>query len=184
MWIALIILVLLVVFVIGLYNGLVSLKMKVQNAWSQIDVQLQRRFDLIPNFVETVKGYMTHEQDTLTKVTELRTSWANASTVKDKADLDGELSSALKTIMAISENYPELKANQNFAQLSEELRNTENKIAFSRQFYNDTVTMYNTKLQVFPSNIIAGMFNFTPADLFKTDSDEARKNVKVDFGKN
>ena len=184
MWIALIIIVLLIVFVVSLYNGLVSLKMKVQNAWSQIDVQLQRRFDLIPNFVETVKGYMTHEQDTLAKVTELRTSWANATSVKDKADLDGELSSALKTIMAVSENYPDLKANQNFMQLSEELRNTENKIAFSRQFYNDTVTMYNTKLQVFPSNIIAGMFNFTPADLFKTDSDEARKNVKVDFGNN
>ena len=182
MWIALIILVLLVVFIIGLYNSLVSLKMKVQNAWSQIDVQLQRRFDLIPNFVETVKGYMTHEKETLEKVTELRTSWANASTVKDKADLDGELSAALKTIMAVSENYPDLKANQNFMQLSEELRNTENKIAFSRQFYNDTVTMYNTKLQVFPSNIIAGMFNFTPADLFKTDTDEVRQNVKVDFG--
>ena len=184
MWIALIIIVLLIVFVVSLYNGLVSLKMKVQNAWSQIDVQLERRFDLIPNFVETVKGYMSHEQDTLTRVTELRTSWANATSVKDKADIDGELSSALKTIMAVSENYPELKANQNFMQLSDELRSTENKIAFSRQFYNDTVTMYNTKLQVFPSNIIAGMFNFTPADLFKTDSDEARKNVKVDFGNN
>ena len=183
MWIALIIIVLLIVFVVSLYNSLVSLKMKVQNAWSQIDVQLQRRFDLIPNFVETVKGYMSHEQETLTKVTELRTSWAKASTVADKAELDGQLSSALKTIMAVSENYPELKANQNFMQLSEELRNTENKIAFSRQFYNDTVTMYNTKLRVFPSSIIAGMFNFTPSDLFKTDSDEARQNVKVDFGK-
>ena len=182
MWIALIIIVVLVVLLIGAYNSLVSLRMKVKNAWSQIDVQLQRRFDLIPNFVETVKGYMSHEQETLTKVTELRTSWANAKTVKDKADLDGELSSALKTIMAVSENYPDLKSNQNFMQLSEELRNTENKIAFSRQFYNDTVTMYNTKLQVFPSNLIAGMFNFTPEDLFKTDSDEARQNVKVDFG--
>ena len=181
MWVALIILVLLVVVIIALYNGLVSLKMKVQNAWSQIDVQLQRRFDLIPNFVETVKGYMSHEKETLEKVTELRTSWANASTIKDKASLDGELSSALKTIMAVSENYPDLKANQNFMQLSEELRNTENKIAFSRQFYNDTATMYNTKLQIFPSNIIAGMFHFTPVDLFKTENEEARKNVKVDF---
>ena len=184
MWIALVIILLLVAFVISLYNGLVQLRNKVQNAWSQIDVQLQRRFDLIPNFVETVKGYMSHEKETLEKVTELRTSWANATTVKDKASLDGELSSALKTIMAVSENYPDLKANQNFMQLSEELRNTENKIAFSRQFYNDTVTMYNTKLQVFPSNIIAGMFNFTARDLFKTDNDEARKNVKVNFGNN
>ena len=183
MWIALVIILLLVAFVISLYNGLVQLRNKVQNAWSQIDVQLQRRFDLIPNFVETVKGYMSHEKETLEKVTELRTSWANATTVKDKASLDGELSSALKTIMAVSENYPDLKANQNFMQLSEELRNTENKIAFSRQFYNDTVTMYNTKLQVFPSNIIAGMFNFTTRDLFRVDNDEARKNVKVDFGK-
>ena len=182
MWIAIIIIIAIIGFIISLYNGLVQLRNKVQNAWSQIDVQLQRRFDLIPNFVETVKGYMTHEKETLEKVTALRTSWANATTVKDKADLDGELSSALKTIMAVSENYPDLKANQNFMQLSEELRNTENKIAFSRQFYNDTVTMYNTKLQVFPSNIIAGMFNFTPSDLFKTDSDEARHNVKVDFG--
>ena len=156
--------------------------MKVQNAWSQIDVQLQRRFDLIPNFVETVKGYMSHEKETLEKVTELRTSWANATTVKDKAELDNQLSSSLKTIMAVAENYPDLKANENFAQLSEELRNTENKIAFSRQFYNDTVTMYNTKLQVFPSNIIASIFNFTSSDLFKAESDEARQNVKVDFG--
>ena len=183
MWIALVIILLLVAFVISLYNGLVQLRNKVQNAWSQIDVQLQRRFDLIPNFVETVKGYMSHEKETLEKVTELRTSWANATTVKDKASLDGELSSALKTIMAVSENYPDLKANQNFMQLSEELRNTENKIAFSRQFYNDTVTMYNTKLEVFPSNIIAGMFNFKQEDLFNTESDEARKNVKVDFNK-
>ena len=183
MWIAIAVIVVLICVIIALYNSLVSLKMKVQNAWSQIDVQLQRRFDLIPNFVETVKGYMSHEKETLEKVTELRTSWANASSIKDKASLDVELSSALKTIMAVSENYPDLKANQNFMQLSEELRNTENKISFSRQFYNDTVTMYNTKLQVFPSNIIAGMFNFTPFDLFKTDSDEARQNVKVDFSK-
>lgn len=183
MWIAIVIILVIVIAIISVYNNLVSLRNKVKNAWSQIDVQLQRRFDLIPNFVETVKGYMAHEQDTLTKVTELRSAWANASTVKDKAEIDGELSSALKTIMAVSENYPDLKANQNFMQLSEELRNTENKIAFSRQFYNDTVTMYNTKLEVFPSNIIAGMFNFKQEDLFNTESDEARKNVKVDFNK-
>ena len=184
MWIALIILVAIVAFVISLYNGLVQLRLKVQNAWSQIDVQLQRRFDLIPNFVETVKGYMTHEKETFEKITALRTSWANSSTVSEKAEIDSQLSGALKTIMAVSENYPDLKANQNFSELSEELRNTENKISFSRQFYNDTVTRYNTKIQVFPSNIIAGMFNFTPRDLFKAESDEARKNVKVDFGNN
>lgn len=184
MWILLAIIVVVVIALIGMYNGLVQARIKVDNAWSQIDVQLQRRFDLIPNFVETVKGYMTHEKETFEKIAGLRTSWANAGSVSEKANIDGELSTALKTIMAVSENYPELKANQNFSDLSEELRNTENKISFARQFYNDTVTMYNTKLQVFPSNIIAGMFNFTSRDLFKTESDEARRNVKVDFGNN
>ena len=184
-WIILIIAVIVIFFIISIYNGLIQQKLKVDNAWSQIDVQLQRRFDLIPNFVETVKGYMAHEKETFEQIAELRTSWANASSVADKANLDGKLSSALKTIMAVSENYPELKANQNFLQLSEELSNTENKISLSRQFYNDSVTMYNTKLQVFPSNIIAGMFGakFQPAELFKVEDDEVRKNVKVDFSK-
>lgn len=180
-WIILAIVVVLVIAVIGMYNGLVQSKVRVENAWSQIDVQLQRRFDLIPNFVETVKGYMNHEKETFEQIAALRTSWANTQSVSEKAELDNQLSTALKTIMAVSENYPELKANQNFSDLSEELRNTENKISFSRQFYNDSVTMYNTKLQVFPSNIIANMFNFTAKELFRTESDEARKNVKVDF---
>ena len=178
------VLVIIIVLVIIMYNNLVQAKLKVDNAWSQIDVQLQRRFDLIPNFVETVKGYMTHEKETFEKIAALRTSWANATSVSEKANLDGELSNSLKTIMAVSERYPELKANQNFTDLSEELRNTENKISFSRQFYNDAVTMYNSKLQLFPSNIIAKMFNFTTRDLFKAESDEARKNVKVNFGNN
>ena len=182
-WIILAIVVILVIAIISMYNGLVSSRVKVDNAWSQIDVQLQRRFDLIPNFVETVKGYAAHESETFEKITSLRTSWANANTVAEKADLDNQLSGALKTIMAVSENYPDLKANQNFSELSEELRNTENKISYSRQFYNDTVTMYNQKLQIFPSNIIANMFNFTPRELFTVDNAEARKNVKVDFGK-
>ena len=172
-----------VVAVILMYNGVVQSKKKVENAWGQIDIQLQRRFDLIPNLVEAVKGYMQHEEETLTKVTELRTSWANAQTVSEKADLENQLSGALKTIMAVSENYPDLKANQNFNTLQEELRSTENKISYARQFYNDTVTMYNTKLQVIPTNIIAGMFNFQPEELFKTTSEEARQNVKVDFSK-
>ena len=183
MLIALVIIILLVIWIISIYNGLIKSKQKVDNAWSQIDVQLQRRFDLIPNFVETVKGYMTHESETFEKIASLRTSWANSSTIGEKAKLDGELSGALKTIMAVSENYPELKANTNFSELSEELRNTENKISFSRQFYNDSVTMYNTKLELFPSNIVAGMFNFQKRNLFATESDEARKNVKVDFNK-
>ncbi len=183
MIIALIIIAVLVVFVIFMYNNLVRLRQKVKNSWSQIDVQLQRRFDLIPNLVETVKGYMTHENDVLTKISELRTSWANAGTVQEKADLDNQLSGALKTIMAVSESYPDLKASQNFSELQQELQNTENKISFSRQFYNDSVTMYNTKLEVFPSNIIASIFSFKPEEFFKVENEEARKNVKVDFGK-
>ena len=182
-WIIFAVVVILIIAVIAMYNGLVQARIKVDNAWSQIDVQLQRRFDLIPNFVETVKGYMNHESETFEKIAELRTSWANSESVAEKASLDNLLSDALKTIMAVSENYPDLKANQNFSELSEELRNTENKISFSRQFYNDTVTMYNTKLEVFPSNIIAGIFNFKARDLFETESAEARKNVEVDFGK-
>ena len=183
MWIAIAIIVLLIIWIIGIYNGLVSSRQKVDNAWSQIDVTLQRRFDLIPNFVETVKGYMNHESETFEKITALRTSWANSSSVEEKANLNNELSGALKTIMAVSENYPDLNSNTNFSELSEELRNTENKIAFSRQFYNDSVTRYNTKLELFPSNIVANMFNFKPKSLFAAESAEARKNVKVDFNK-
>ena len=183
MWIALAILIVVVLFIIATYNGLVASRQKVKNAWSQIDVQLQRRFDLIPNFVETVKGYINHEKETFEKIAALRTSWANATTVDEKAELNNQLSGTLKTIMAVSENYPELKANQNFLDLQEELRNTENKISFSRQFYNDSVTMYNTKLELFPSNIIANMFHFTAEPLFAAESEEAKKNVKVDFNK-
>ena len=172
--IIIIILVILVVFVL-IYNGLVSLRNRVHNAWSQIDVQLQRRFDLIPNLVETVKGYMAHEESVLTKVTELRTSWANATTVSKKAELDGELTGAL--------NYPDLQASKNFSELQEELRSTEDKIAYARQFYNDSVTRYNTKIQTIPTNIIASIFNFKAEELFEVASSEARQNVKVDFNK-
>ena len=182
-WIILVIVVLIVIWLISSYNSLARAKVKVDNAFSQIDVQLQRRFDLIPNLVECVKGYMGHESDVLTKVTELRTSWASATTVEQKAEIDNQLSGALKTIMAVSENYPDLKANQNFSELQEELKNTENKISFARQFYNDTVTKYNTNLIVFPTNIVASIFNFKSAQLFAVDSAEAKQNVKVDFGK-
>ena len=183
LWILLIIVVLIVLFIISVYNNLVTLKQRAKNSFSQMDVQLQRRFDLIPNLVETVKGYMAHESDTLAKVTELRTSWANAKTVDEKAKVDNELSSTLKTIMAVAEAYPDLKANQNFSNLQAELSETEDKISYSRQFYNDSVTRYNTKLELFPSNIIASMFHFTPENLFEVDNSEARKNVNVDFNK-
>ena len=179
--IIIVIVVILVIAVIGMYNGLVTSRNKVRNAWSQIDVQLQRRFDLIPNLVDSVKGYMKHEEEVLTKVTELRTAWAGATSVDEKANLDNQLTGALKTIMAVSENYPDLKANQNFSELQEELRNTENKISYSRQFYNDSVSIYNMAISVFPANIIASMFGFKARTLFEVDTAEARKNVKVDF---
>lgn len=181
--IILVVVALIALFVISVYNGLVKSRQKVKNAWSQIEVQLQRRFDLIPNLVECVKGYMAHESDVLEKVTSLRSSWANAKGIEEKASLDNQLSGALKTIMAVSENYPDLKANTNFTDLQNNLKETENKISFSRQFYNDTVTMYNTKIEVFPDNIVASMFNFKAEPLFNIDNDEARKNVKVDFNK-
>lgn len=180
-YIILAIIILLAIYVISIYNNLVKSRQRVRNAWSQIDVQLQRRFDLIPNIVSTIKGYVKHEESTLTKIAELRTAWANASTVSQKAELNENLSGALKTIMAVSESYPDLKANTNFINLQEELSNTENKISMSRQFYNDTVTRYNTSIELFPSSIVAGIFNFLPEDLFKAESDESRKNVKVDF---
>ena len=178
-----VIIAIIAIFVIVKYNSLVALKQRVKNSWSQIDVQLQRRFDLIPNLVECVKGYMGHESDVLEKVTNLRTSWANATTTSDKMKIDNQLTESLKTIMAVSENYPDLKANENFISLQKELSGTEDKISYSRQFYNDIVTKYNTELEVFPSNIVAGMFHFEHESLFVVDSDEARKNVKIDFGK-
>ncbi len=178
-----VIIAIIAIFVIVKYNSLVALRQRVKNSWSQIDVQLQRRFDLIPNLVECVKGYMGHESDVLEKVTNLRTSWANATTTSDKMKIDNQLTESLKTIMAVSENYPDLKANENFISLQKELSGTEDKISYSRQFYNDIVTKYNTELEVFPSNIVAGMFHFEHESLFVVDSDEARKNVKVDFGK-
>ena len=182
-WIILAIVIIIIIAIIAMYNSLVTMRQRVKNAWSQIDVQLQRRFDLIPNLVETVKGYMAHEADVLTKVTDLRSSWANAKTVDEKAKLDNQLSESLKTIMAVAENYPDLKANRNFSELQTELTNTENKISYSRQFYNDTVTRYNIKLETFPSNVIASVFNFKSENLFEVDNQEARKNVKVDFNK-
>lgn len=180
-WIILGVIIVLAIIIAIMYNSLVTLKQRTQNAWSQIDVQLQRRFDLIPNLVECVKGYMTHENETLENVTKLRTSWSEATTADEKMKLDNELSSSLKSIMAVAESYPDLKANQNFISLQGELTDTENKISYSRQFYNDIVTRYNTKIQTVPSNIIAGIFGFKAQELYKIDTEEARKSVKVDF---
>lgn len=175
------VLALLIIYFISTYNGLISLKNRVDNGWAQIDTQLQRRYDLIPNLVETVKGYAKHETDVFEKVTAARASMANATTVGEKAEADNALSGTLKSLFAVAEAYPELKANENFKELQVELTNTENKVSFSRQFYNDTVTRFNTAIQMFPKNIIAGMLNFKPCEYFKIDAQEAKTAPKVSF---
>ncbi|HWP30292.1 MAG TPA: LemA family protein [Fimbriimonadales bacterium] len=180
-WIFLGVIVLIALTLIGMYNSLVGLRQQVKNAWSQIDVQLKRRYDLIPNLVETVKGYMKYEQETLEKVMQARAQALSASGVRQQAEAENALTRALGGLFALAENYPELKASQTMAQLQEELRSTENKIAFARQFYNDSVMQYNTKLQQFPTNIIAGMFGFKPEELFEIEEPEAREPVQVKF---
>ncbi len=180
-WIILIILVVLVLFVIGIYNNLVSLKMRVKNAWAQIDTQLKRRFDLIPNLVETVKGYAKHESETLEKVIEARNKYVSGGSPTDAAAASSELSNSLKSLFALSEAYPDLKANENFMALQTELSGTEDKIAYSRQFYNDTVQRYNHAIMVFPNVLFARMFNFNEESFFQTNSVEERESVKVQF---
>jgi len=176
-----VIIVVLAVFVIGAYNSLVALRNQVANAWSQIDVQLKRRHDLIPNLIETAKGYMQHERGTLEAVTNARSQAMGAKNVADAAKAEGVLGQALSKFLLTVEAYPDLKANQNFLALQEELSSTENKIAFSRQAYNDQVLFYNNKIQMFPSNIIADMFNFAKSDFFVIE-DAAEKAVpKVSF---
>ncbi|HRT43123.1 MAG TPA: LemA family protein, partial [Phycisphaerae bacterium] len=152
-------------WVIGTYNGLVRLRNQVKNAWAQIDVQLKRRHDLIPNLVETVKGYAKHERGTLDAVVQARARATGAQTVDDRIRSEGELSQALGRLMVVVEAYPDLKANQNFLALQEELTSTENKISFARQFYNDSVMQYNTRIESFPANVVAGSFAFQPATL-------------------
>jgi LemA protein len=175
------IIVLVVIWLVGMYNSLVGLRNQVKNAWAQIDVQLKRRHDLIPNLVETAKGYMQHERGTLESVTNARSKAMGADSVGDKAKAEGELSGAISRFMLVVENYPDLKANQNFLALQEELTSTENKIAFSRQAYNDQVLFYNNKIQMFPSSIIAGMFSFQQSDFFELEDKGDRKAPKVDF---
>ena len=175
-----VIVVILVIIFVVMYNGLVALKNKVEAAWAQIDVQLTRRSDLIPNLVETVKGYAAHERETLDAVIQARNMAQQASGPAEAAAADNVLTGALKSVFALSEAYPDLKANQNFLALQEELTGTEDKIAYSRQFYNDTVNRYNTKIQSLPSNIIAGMFHFTEREYFEA-AGEARGPVNVQF---
>ena len=173
--------VVLIMMVIGIYNGLVRLRNQVDNAWSQIDVQLKRRHDLIPNLVETAKGYMQHERGTFEAITEARSRAMGANNVADAAKAEGALTEALSKFMLVVENYPDLKANQNFLSLQETLTSTENKIAFARQGYNDQVLFYNNKIQMFPSNIIAGMFSFTKRDFFEIENEAEREVPKVSF---
>ena len=169
----------ILVFVL-LYNSLIQQRMRVDNSWAQIDVQLKKRYDLIPNLVETVKGYAKHEKDLLTDITKARAAMANAGSMAEKAKADSMLSSTLKSLFAVVENYPQLKANENFLMLQEELSGIEEKIAYSRQFYNDSVLGYNTAIQTIPTSMIAGMFGFSAKEFFKAEEGE-RANVKVKF---
>lgn len=179
--IILVVVLVLIFIVIGMYNGLVRSKKQVDNAWSQIDVQLKRRYDLIPNLVETVKGYATHESTVFEKVTQARTNAMTASGTGAKISAETELTGALKGLMVQVEAYPQLKANENFLKLQEELTATENKISFARQHYNDSATNYNTAIALFPGSVIAGMFHFTDAELWRITESAERETPKVKF---
>ncbi len=179
-WIVAGIIGLIVLWIIGLFNKLIRLKNEVANSLAQIDVQLKRRYDLIPNLVETVKGYAKHEKGVLTDVTKARTAVMNAKSLKEKANANNMLSETLKSLFAVSESYPDLKANQNFLQLQEELTGTENKISYSRQHYNDMVMMFNNRTQMFPANLIASILGFSKMELFEAPAAE-KEPVKVKF---
>jgi LemA protein len=165
---------------VSMYNSLITLKNRVDEAWSDISVQLKRRYDLIPNLISTVKGYATHEKEVFEKVTEARTKAMNAGNAGEKAEAENMLSGTLKTLFAVSENYPELKANENFLELQRELTDTEDKIMASRRFYNGNVRDFNTKIEVFPTNLLAGALNFTKREFFEA-ADSEKENVKVEF---
>lgn len=182
MWIILGIIIILIVGVIFIYNGLIRTKNRVDEAWSDIDVQLKRRHDLIPNLIETVKGYAKHEKEVLEKVTSLRTQAMNAGSLEEKGKAENMLSNTLKSLFAVAENYPQLKANENFLELQRELTDTEDKIQAARRFYNGNVRDYNTKIQVFPTNIFAGMLGFGSKEFFQAEEGD-KEPVKVDFSK-
>ncbi len=175
------VIVLVVLIVVVIYNRLITLRNRVNQAWAQIDVQLRRRYDLIPNLVETVKGYAAHERETFEQVTEARSRCIDAGTVPEQGQAENMLSGALRRLFALVENYPDLKANQNFLQLQEELTSTENKIGFSRQHYNKTTAQYNEAIAVFPNNVLAGMFSFNVMDFFELDDEAQREAPKVQF---
>ena len=176
-----VVIVVAIMFVVGIYNSLIRLRNQVDNAWSQIDVQLKRRHDLIPNLIETAKGYMEHERGTFEAITQARSQAMGAKGVSETGKAEGVLSEAMSKFMLVVENYPDLKANQNFLALQEELTSTENKIAFSRQSYNDQVLFVNNKIQMFPSNVVANMFNFGARDFFEIEVAAERETPKVSF---
>ena len=180
-WILLIVLVVVALWVMGAYNALIALKNQVVNAWKQIDVQLKRRHDLIPNLVETVKGYAKHESGTLEAVIAARNQAMKATSIDESIKAEQQLGGALGRLMVVMEAYPDLKANANFLSLQEELTSTENKIGFARQYYNDATTQYNTKLEVFPSNLVASTFAFKPSPLFTITNEQERDVPKVQF---
>jgi len=180
-WIIVILVVLAILYAVVTYNGLVSMRNRIENAWAQIDVQLKRRYDLIPNLVETVKGYASHERGTLEAVVQARNMAMSAQGPEEQAAAENMITGALKSVFALSEAYPDLKANENFLNLQEELTGTEGRIAYARQFYNDTVYSYNTKIQSVPANLIANQFNFDEREYFEVD-EGSRGNVAVDFG--
>ncbi len=180
-WIILVVVVLLVVVVVSGYNSLVSLRNKVKDQWSQIDVQLKKRADLIPNIVETVKGYAKHEKETLEGVIKARNALNTASSVEEEMAANNQITGALNKLFALSEAYPELKANENFMSLQKDLKDVEEKISYARQFYNDTVMTYNNKVQMFPSNIIASLFGFKESKFFELDNEKDRETPKVSF---
>lgn len=179
--ILIIVLAVVIIWLVSMYNTLVSLKNRTDEAWSDIDVQLKRRYDLIPNLVEAVKGYMTHERETLESVTKARVAAMGAQSVEEHAQAENMLTQALKSVFAVAEQYPDLKASQNFAKLQDELSDTENKIQAARRFYNANVRDLNTNIQNFPSNIIAGMFKFTDRQFFELTEEAAKEPVKVSF---
>ena len=180
-WIILAVVVLIFITIIGIYNTLVQLRESVKNGWSQIDVQLKRRHDLIPNLVEVAKGYLKHESQTLENVIKARQVAVDASSIKDKLQAENMLTGTLRSLFAVAENYPNLKADQQMMQLHEELTSTENKISFARQYYNDEVNRLNTSVQSFPNNFIAGIFNFQKGDFFQLEDVAERKAPEVKF---
>jgi LemA protein len=182
LWIIIAIIAIIAIYLWALYNGLVKGRMRVQEAWSGIDVQLKRRSSLVPNLVETVKGYATHEKEVFENVTKARSALMSAGDAKSAAEANNQLTGALKTLFAVAENYPQLRASENFMQLQKELSDIEAKIAYSRQFYNGNVLSYNTQIQVFPNVLLATSFGFKPADFFAATESE-REDVKVSFAK-